>query len=334
MIVRFATIVGTGPTSNTLLRVTDTSVNASTTLAIFENSFGMSCVIEGQTASLACSSDKSLKKNVGTIDGDDALAAVLALDPVKFDWILNGPSENDYQVDENGEYILDEHGEKILKEGSQAGFIAQDVEQIEVLKGLVTQVGDKKALQYDRFVPFIVRAFQTFTKKVNGFLVTLESGWRRLVANELCLLDESKDPAELVCVGAGKLRELGGSSPHQDATTNQSSAPRQDAVVEETPIVVPESVPQEETPTEEVAQEEQTPAPVVETPAEPEPAPTPEPEPETVPVVEPEQTLKAEPATEPGPTSVVVPVVEAPTEPAPAPAVEPAAGDSAPSGTN
>ena len=159
----------------------------------------MSCVIEGQTASLACSSDASLKKNVGTIDGEDALAAVLALDPVKFDWILNGPSEDDYVKNENDEYVLNENGGRILKDGAYAGFIAQDVEQIEILKGLVTNVGGKKALQYDRFVPFIVRAFQQFAHKVDGFLVTLESGWRRLVANELCLLDESKDPAELVC---------------------------------------------------------------------------------------------------------------------------------------
>ncbi|MBI2450822.1 MAG: tail fiber domain-containing protein [Parcubacteria group bacterium] len=311
VIVRFAT-VSVPQTANTLLRVTDASSNASTTLAIFENSFGMSCIIEGQTASLACSSDKSLKKNIGAIDGEDALSAVLALDPVKFDWILNGPSEDDYVIDENGEYALDKNGERIVKDGAYAGFIAQDVEQIEILKGLVTDVGGKKALQYDRFVPFIVRAFQQFVHKVDGFLVTLESGWRRLTANELCLVDDNTN--ELVCVTAEKLRSLGGSSPLSNPEGQAGgtgvvgdAAPveletQQQAAQSETPA---ETVPFEdvnEAPTAELVVDS-TSSPQVEAPVASEIAEEPVPAPVSEPVTESFGSAQDEPAAQPESTS-------------------------------
>ena len=314
-----------------LLRVTDSSSSASTTLAIFENSFGMSCVIEGQTASLACSSDASLKKNVGIIDGEDALAAILTLDPVKFDWILNGPSEDDYVMDENGEYILDENGERIIKEGAYSGFIAQDVEQIELLKGLVTDVGGKKALAYDRFAPFIIRAFQQFVHKVDSFLVTLESGWKRLVSDELCLVDKTKDPAELVCVTAEKLRSIGGSSPHVPAEALAEEGEEGVVIEQETQTRTEIQV---ETVTEEVTPEEDT-APVTDNPIVEEPAEeTPVVEEETTDPVEvvPDPVVDSTPSTDSGQASS--PQVEAPAEPGPTPAVEPAVSDPTPSETN
>jgi len=245
VIVRFTT-------QNTILtpilRVTDTGTNASTTLAIFENSFGMNCIIQGQTASLTCSSDVSLKKNIETMD-NGVLSNVLALNPVNFDWKL-GTNGNDYNADGT------------MKRGSEVGFIAQDVEKL--FPGLVTtDANGKKALAYDRFAPIIVKTIQEQFGGLQGLtiststipemfsstttldqlasagaattsisdpigyirslvqsgikiahtlvsekIVAVQGYFRRIFANELCLSDSD---GKQVCITGNQLKNIGGS---------------------------------------------------------------------------------------------------------------------------
>ncbi|TSC77730.1 MAG: hypothetical protein G01um101429_998, partial [Parcubacteria group bacterium Gr01-1014_29] len=160
VIVRFTTVT-VSQTANTLLRVTDSSSNASTTLALFENGLGQLCIIQGQTASLACSSDESLKKNVVTMD--DTLTKVLSLNPVLFDW-KQGPDD---------ETALDENGNPV-KRGEYVGLIAQDVAKLfDGYHGLViTDPNGKLALAYDRMVPILVKSMQEYFGGLQGLEVS------------------------------------------------------------------------------------------------------------------------------------------------------------------
>jgi NAD(P)H-dependent flavin oxidoreductase YrpB (nitropropane dioxygenase family) len=83
------------------------------------------------------SSDERLKKNIETISNSKALRDILALNPVTYDW-----------------------KDKAHGEGSQLGFIAQEVEK--VVPELVTTDASStmKAVDYARIAPLLVGAIQ------------------------------------------------------------------------------------------------------------------------------------------------------------------------------
>jgi hypothetical protein len=125
------------PTTYTL-EVGNSSVSG--IVARFINSAG-TCDINPTSASLSCSSDRTLKKNITTLDSgrdaSDILNKVLSLRPVTYNW--NSEKEN---------------------ATAHIGFIAQDVQ--EIFPDLVSQDEQTQllSLNYMGLIPYTVRALQ------------------------------------------------------------------------------------------------------------------------------------------------------------------------------
>ncbi len=131
----------------------------------FENSTG-TCDINPTTASLACSSDINLKKNITTLENSEfilkenidtsskSLEKILALTPVMYNW----NNEND-------------------NTNKHVGFIAQEVEQIFPDIVFTDPNTNLKSISYTNLIPYTVKAIQEMD----------------LIVKELSSLDTSKD---------------------------------------------------------------------------------------------------------------------------------------------
>lgn len=120
--------------------------SSTTTVAKFESSAGTACTLSPSTGLLACSSDRTLKKDITDID--PTLANILALNPVSYRWNTDtGNADKKY------------------------GFIAQDVELL--FPSLVSTDDEtgKKSLSVGGLVPFMVKAIQELSAKVDALSV-------------------------------------------------------------------------------------------------------------------------------------------------------------------
>ncbi len=129
-------------------------------VARFQNSSG-TCDINPNSASLSCSSDQTLKKNItdletnlatsSTTPDDSILSKVLSLRPVTYNW----NTEND-------------------SDATHAGFIAQDVRTI--FPDLVSEDKDTHllSLNYTGLLPYTIKAIQEMDVKIDSidFLTT------------------------------------------------------------------------------------------------------------------------------------------------------------------
>jgi hypothetical protein len=213
-------------------------------VARFQNITG-TCDINPTTASLSCSSDQTLKKDIVAVP-DEMLEKILSLQPVTYHWNSENPSDP-----------------------THIGFIAQQVEQ--VFPDLVTTDSHTglKSLNYTGLIPYTVKAVQemgitlqsvpvfedqTLAIKVQDFLKGIgESGTalidsiraKNIHTQELCVGEENDE----VCVTKEQLRTLllqSGSTP-----SPQESPVVEDAPVDEQPAPDPISQPAPETPTPE-----------------------------------------------------------------------------------
>jgi hypothetical protein len=167
--------VGIGTTSSSvLLGVGSASISGA--VATFVNSTG-SCTINPTTTSLSCSSDERLKKNITSISTTTALANLMQLNPVFYNWLSEATGTPQH-----------------------AGFIAQAVQPI--FPDLVsTDTNGYLQLNYAGFAPYITAAVQdianitsTFQQNLIAWLGNADNGITDLYAetlhaNELCLSD-------------------------------------------------------------------------------------------------------------------------------------------------
>ena len=231
-------------------------------VAQFTNSNGV-CTINPTSASVGCSSDERLKKNIVGLDGT-ILDKVLSLRPVMYNWKKEGDTDP-----------------------THVGFIAQEVEAI--FPDIVTtdEHTGLKSVAYTNFIPYTVKAVQemnikvsllptltdqTFTDRLAAFLKGIaEEGvavidsikTKKVKTNELCIGDESDE----VCITKEELRHI--------LTTQRSPEP--------TPSPNPNPNPEPR------PQPDPIPAP------DPDPTPIPDPTPEPTPAPEPEPTPSPEP---------------------------------------
>src|SRR5581483_9653524 len=126
----------------------------STAFSVFSNVTGggvasftdanASCVIDPTNASLTCSSDESLKKDITPLDATSTLSKLMDLQAVQYHWNGEDSSQPDH-----------------------SGFITQDVAQI--FPEMVTTLGNgKKALAYSQMIPVLVDAVQAENVKIDS----------------------------------------------------------------------------------------------------------------------------------------------------------------------
>jgi hypothetical protein len=132
--------------SNTTSGVAVTfSVSNSGPVANFVGQSGNSCSITPSSpgANVYCSSDERLKKDIHALNGEEALAKILELQPVTFRWKKGDDSE------------------------PQAGFIAQHV--MEVLPRLVTKGQDGYlSLGTTGMIPYLVESIKELHQKIKN----------------------------------------------------------------------------------------------------------------------------------------------------------------------
>lgn len=132
--------------SNTTSGVAVTfSVSNNGPVANFVGPSGNSCSITPSSpgASVYCSSDERLKKDIHALNGEEALAKILELQPVTFRWKKGDDSE------------------------PQAGFIAQHV--IKVLPRLVTKGQDGYlSLGATGMIPYVVESIKELHQKIKN----------------------------------------------------------------------------------------------------------------------------------------------------------------------
>ncbi len=114
-------------------------------VARFQNSSG-TCDINPTSASLSCSSDRTLKKNIQPLD-TTIQAKVLSLVPVSYNWNIDADTAP-----------------------KQTGFIAQDVEAL--FPDLVATDKDTglKSLNYVGLIPYTIKAVQEMDIQIQGIL--------------------------------------------------------------------------------------------------------------------------------------------------------------------
>jgi len=132
--------------SNTTSGVAATfSVSNSGPVANFFGPSGNSCSItpSSSSANVYCSSDERLKKDIHALNGEEALAKILELQPVTFRWKKGDDSE------------------------PQAGFIAQHV--MKVLPRLVTKGQDGYlSLGTTGMIPYVVESIKELHQKIKN----------------------------------------------------------------------------------------------------------------------------------------------------------------------
>ncbi len=213
-------------------------------VARFENSAG-TCDINPTSASLSCSSDETLKKDIIAVD-DDMLEKILSLQPVTYHWNSEDESSD-----------------------THIGFIAQQVE--EVFPDLVTtdrQTG-LKSLNYTGLIPYTVKAVQeldlkvadinslpggeesaTFADKLTAWLANASNHITRIFTGEVCLTDSDGSSECLNKVELTQLKALLNQSSSSGPSTPSDPEP---APEDPTDPVVTEPI--EETPPEVVPEE-------------------------------------------------------------------------------
>jgi hypothetical protein len=213
-------------------------------VARFQNSSG-TCDINPTSASLSCSSDERLKKDILVVP-DDMLEKILSLQPVTYHW--------------NSEDTTDD---------THIGFIAQQVEDI--FPDLVTtdRKTGLKSLNYTGLIPYTVKAVQelnlkvsdinalpggeeeiTFAEKLAAWLANASNHITRIFTGEVCLID-SDGSSE--CLNKAELTQLkallNGSSSSEPSTPSEPEPtpeePIDPIVTEPTPVEgVPEEIPE------------------------------------------------------------------------------------------
>ncbi len=220
-------------------------------VARFENSAG-TCDINPTSASLSCSSDETLKKDIIAVD-DDMLEKILSLQPVTYHWKSEDESSD-----------------------THIGFIAQQVE--EVFPDLVTtdrQTG-LKSLNYTGLIPYTVKAVQemdvqmqtiadidtpnSLRESLVAWLGSVTNGIEnifstKITTKEFCVQDDAGE----TCLTRTQINELLGGQSNENSSTDE---PVPDPIVE-TPVD-DQTLPEEFSP-EPVVDE---PAPDTTTPAE------------------------------------------------------------------
>jgi Chaperone of endosialidase/Domain of unknown function (DUF5011) len=135
--------IGIGTTSPAYKLVVDNS-GSSGVVAGFENSSG-ECTINPTSSSVNCSSDITLKKNINPIDATSALASVLALNPVFFNWNAEATGTPQH-----------------------SGFIAQQVQPL--FPDLVSQADNGTLLlNYAGLTPYLTAALQQIASISGAF---------------------------------------------------------------------------------------------------------------------------------------------------------------------
>ncbi|MFA6415675.1 MAG: tail fiber domain-containing protein, partial [Candidatus Paceibacterota bacterium] len=117
-------------------------------VAVFSDA-NASCTIDPTNASMSCTSDQSLKKDIETLNASTTLEKIMALRPVSYRWNGEGDSWE---------------GQTFPK---HQGFIAQEVEAI-FPEFVTTSADGKKSIAYSNFIPAMVQAIQTINSKVNA----------------------------------------------------------------------------------------------------------------------------------------------------------------------
>lgn len=174
--VTWQTLQGGSLFDNLVLNAGNVGIGTSTpayTLQVYVSSTGA----QGHVATdgtWSNTSDSKLKTNTSTID--NALALVLGLKPVRFDWISNSVGSTGV--------------------GKQIGFIAQDVEQI--IPGLVdTDPSGMKSLSYAMFAPLLAGAIKQQQTQIDDISQLINSNFgltassSSLVVSELNLGDDN-----------------------------------------------------------------------------------------------------------------------------------------------
>ncbi len=131
---------------NTLNATVKMTITGSGNVGIGTASPGQKLDVAGnvQASAFLYSSDERLKKNIAAIASDQALADVLALRPVTYNWV--DPAQ---------------------PTATQIGFVAQQVEG--VVPGLVnTNASGFKAIDYARVAPLLVGAAQAQEQKIEA----------------------------------------------------------------------------------------------------------------------------------------------------------------------
>ena len=110
------------------------------------------CTIDPTSTSLLCSSDRTLKKDISSLDPTEVLNKVLSLNPVNYRWLNQSSSDSE-----------------------QIGFIAQEIE--EIFPEFVT-VGpeDKKAVAYGALTPILASAIQAINLDITSTSTVFENG--------------------------------------------------------------------------------------------------------------------------------------------------------------
>jgi hypothetical protein len=178
--------VGIG-TTTPAYKLTVDNAGSSGVVAGFENSSG-ECTINPTSSSVNCSSDITLKKNINSISATSALASVLLLNPVFFNW--NAETTGTPQ---------------------HSGFIAQQVQPI--FPDLVSQADNGTLLlNYAGLTPYLTGAIQEITSISGDFQTNLiawlgntNNGIENLFAKNIYATNTTSDlitATKELCVGS------------------------------------------------------------------------------------------------------------------------------------
>ena len=138
--------IGIGTTSPSY-KLTVDNAGSSGIVAGFENSSG-ECTINPTSSSINCSSDITLKKNINSMSDATALASVLSLNPVFFNWNAEATGTPQH-----------------------SGFIAQQMQPI--FPDLISQADNGTLLlNYAGLTPYLTAAVQAQQAELNALVAT------------------------------------------------------------------------------------------------------------------------------------------------------------------
>ncbi len=184
--------IGIGTTSPPF-KLTVDNAGSSGIVAGFENSSG-ECTINPTGSSVNCSSDITLKKNITSISTSTALASILALDPVFFNWNAEATGSPQH-----------------------SGFIAQAV--LPIFPDLVsTGSNGKLLLNYAGFTPYLAAAMKEIAAVSGAFKANLIA-WLGDAQNGIMDLFAKNIYATNIAADHGSFNTLSASSTVSDSAT-------------------------------------------------------------------------------------------------------------------
>ena len=149
---RYVAVNGTLTDSKNIFYNTAKGSQLNTNVGIGTTSPGYTLTVAGTawvTSGSWSGSDIRWKKNIETLSQSSSLEKVMALNPVNYQW------------------KTDEYPEMKFSNGTQLGFIAQDVEKI-IPEVVTTNNEGYKGISYEKIVPVLTSAIQEQEKKIDA----------------------------------------------------------------------------------------------------------------------------------------------------------------------